>query len=141
MSAEKLSPGNNKVPLNVSEPKNDSVFYVLAKGLSQDRCNTHVTPVLHSLGKSLYRNTLQHTATHCNSLYHTATQCITLHHTRNTRVTPALHSLDKSLYCNTLQHTATHCTKLQHTATHCNTHVTPALNSLGKSFDIIIRVT
>jgi len=52
----------------------------------------------------LWRNTLQHTATHCNTLQHTAAYCSTLQHT--------------ATHCNTLQHTATHCNTLQHTATH-----------------------
>ena len=38
----------------------------------------------------VYKNHLQHTATHCNTLQHTAT------------------------HCNTLQHIATHCSTLQH---------------------------
>ena len=60
----------------------------------------------------IYRNTLQHTATHCNTLQHTATHCNTLQHT-------AQSTRQEDMYIP--QHTATHCNTLQHIATHCNT--------------------
>jgi len=73
--------------------------------------------------RTVWEDTLQHTATHCSTLQHTATQC-------NTHESRASYYLRKTMRClcvpsvkyyNTLQHTATHCNAMKHTAIHCNT--------------------
>ena len=63
-----------------------------------------------------YRNTLQHTATHCNTL--SVGLCLFV---RPLAFAVSLQHIAHSTLHNTLQHTATLCNTLQHTTIHYNT--------------------